>query len=488
MKLNVKKTIYVGLAFLVISLFWQIYDNVITKMLINSFGLNQFWSGAIMALDNVLALFLLPLFGYFSDRTKTKYGKRTPYIFLGILFSAILFIGVSVVDSIQLKKLDEEGIPPIVTEVRTIDGEETDVYVFDYPGLSETEFLVKEDAQLARSEVVITLTKNNSRILVMFIIVLFVVLVTMASYRTPAVSLMPDVTPKPLRSKANAIINLMGAFGGVVALGLMSFFAHDYESYILLFTLVGVLMVLGLAVFMLTVNETKLLAQYHEELKEYNLEDDEISEETGEIVEEKLPKDVRRSFLLIIASIVFWFMAYNAATTKFSIYAQNVLDMGFTLPLLVANAAAIISFIPIGIIASKFGRKKTVLVGITILLFAFILGTITTKNTKFLIFFTMSIAGIGWATINVNSYPMIVEMARGNNIGKYTGYYYSASMAAQIVTPILSGLLMDELGMKVLFPYSLVFTVFAFMTMMFVKHGDSKPIPKSKIEVFEDLD
>lgn len=480
MKLNVKKTILVGVAFLIISLFWQVYDNIIAKMLINSFGLNQFWSGAVMALDNVLALILLPLFGALSDRTKTKFGKRTPYIFFGVIIAAILFVGVAAVDSMQLKKLEEESIPPIVSEVR--DGEE--VYIFDYEGAPVKVFSDKEDAQLARSEVVLEVTKNHSINLILFISILFFVLVAMATFRTPAVSLMPDVTPKPLRSKANAIINLMGALGGVIALGTMSFLAKDFESYVMLFALISSLMVILLAVFLGTVKEPKLLEQVHEELKEYNIEEIEDESSSGD----RLSQEVKKSFLLIIVSIIFWFMAYNAATTKFSIYAQTVLDMGFTLPLLAANAAAIICFIPIGIIASKVGRRKTILVGIIILFVAFILGTIATSNTKFLIYFTMSLAGIGWATINVNSYPMIVEMSKGANIGKYTGYYYSASMAAQIATPLLSGLLMDELGMRVLFPYSVVFCVLAFTTMFFVKHGDSKPIPKSKIEAFEDLD
>lgn len=485
MKLNVRKTIYVGIAFLIISLFWQVYDNIIAKMLINSFGLNQTWSGVVMALDNALALLLLPLFGALSDRTKTKYGKRTPYIFFGVIISALLFIGVAIVDSNQLKKLEEENIPPVVTEVRSVNDIEYEVFIFNYEGATQTEFLEKEEAQLARSEAVLELTKSNYSNLIWFVVILFFVLIAMSTFRTPAVSLMPDVTPKPLRSKANAIINLLGALGGVTALGLMTFLAKDFQSYVTLFIIVAALMLLLLMLFLFTVKEPKLLQQVKEELDQYDIEEIEEVEESSE--REKMSPEVRKSFLLIILSIVFWFMAYNAATTKFSIYAQTVLDMGFTLPLLAANAAAIVCFIPIGIIASKVGRRKTILVGILILLVAFLLGTIATRNTRFLIYFTMSLAGIGWATINVNSYPMIVEMSKGGNIGRYTGYYYSASMAAQIATPILSGLLMDSIGMRVLFPYSIVFCILAFTTMLFVKHGDSKPIPKLKAEAFEDL-
>ena len=479
MKLNNKKIIFVGLAFLIICMFWQVYDNIIAKMLINSFGLNHTWSGVVMALDNVLAVVLLPIFGNLSDKTKTKFGKRTPYIFIGVIVSAILFMGVAFIENMQQKQIEEAGIEGVV---EVIDENDPNYGMFEYDG---TFYIEKDDAADVRANDIIVITKNNKIYLVLFIIVLFFTLIAMASFRTPAVSLMPDVTMKPLRSKANAIINLMGTVGGIVALIFMSFLAKDYHSYIPTFALLAVLMLSLLVVFMFKVKEPKLVKEMEEESKLYG-----ISEEEVETVETQadMPKDVRKSFYLILASIVFWFMAYNAATTKFSDYATNVLNMGFTIPLLIAQAAAVISYIPIGIVASKVGRKKTILVGVLILFAAFLLGSIATKDTTILIYFTMTLAGIGWATINVNSYPMIVEMSKGSNIGKYTGYYYTASMAAQIVTPIFSGILMDLIGRRVLFPYSVVFCAFAFITMMFVKHGDSKPIPVKTVEAFEALE
>lgn len=476
MKLNNKKIIYVGFAFLIICMFWQVYDNIIAKMLINSFGLNQFWSGVVMALDNVLALFLLPFFGNISDKTKTKYGKRTPYIFFGVIISAILFVGVSVVDSYQQSYIEENGVEAIV---EVIDEEDENYGKFLYKGNYYDE---KDAAADVRSQEVYSLTKSKLIYLILFIAVLFLTLIAMASYRTPAVSLMPDVTVKPLRSKANAIINLMGTAGGIIALGFMTFLAKDYHSYVTTFLVLAILMIILLVVFMLKVKEPKLVKEMEDESKLYGLEEVETSEEDDN---HDMSKDVRKSFYLILISIVFWFMAYNAATTKFSDYAGNVLNMGFTVPLLVAQATAVISYIPIGILSSKFGRKKTILVGVCILFLAFLLGTIATKDTTVLIYVTMALAGIGWATINVNSYPMIVEMSKGSNIGKYTGYYYTASMAAQIVTPMLSGYFMDKLGRRVLFPYSVIFCVLAFISMMFVKHGDSKPIPVKTIEAFD---
>ena len=595
MKLNTKKTIFIGLAFLIICMFWQVYDNIVAKMLINTFGLNQTWSGAILALDNIFALFLLPIFGILSDKTKTKIGKRKPYILVGTILASIFFVGVAVFDNIQMKKLVNEEHVQEVIEIndKNFDSYELDgkldknntlnkydgYYYFDYDysneevleffsdkeslikyfklsedDMSQEEFenvknkllsseklnefddffklsyeerislengkrvyqdkfdaledaianniiasdkkdelllelgikefyLDKEEAVQTRSVLVWKYTKSNIGYLIGFIAILLLTLVSMAIYRTPAVSLMPDVTPKPLRSKANAIINLMGTVGGIISLILMTFLAKDYNSYIGLFIVIGLLMIALLTIFNFKVDEPKLVEEMHKEEESLGIAEEEVSDG------EEMSKPVRKSFILILCSVIFWFMAYNAATSKFSVYAGDVLNMGYTIPLLFANATAVISYIPIGIIASKYGRKKTILVGVLILLFAFFLGCIATSKTTFLIYLTMGLAGIGWATINVNSYPMVVEMSKGNNIGKYTGYYYTASMFAQIITPILSGVIMDlAKTMKVLFPYCVLFCILAFITMSLVKHGDSKPIAKKNIEVYEELD
>jgi MFS family permease len=479
MKLDSKKTILVGFAFLTISMFWVVYDTIISKLLINSFGLNQTWSGVLMALDNMLALVLLPLFGLWSDRTKSKYGKRTPYIFFGTIIAAIVIVGVGIVDYYQLMAVEGAGIGPVLGTTEA---------GYTFLG-SDLLYSTKELATVARRNLIFNnITSVNPTLLIVFIGVLFIALIAMSLYRTPAVSLMPDVTPKPLRSKANAIINLMGTVGGMISLGFMTFLAKDYQSYIPAFVVLAVLMLGFLAAFMFTVKEVKWVKENNELMVREGLMDEKEAEEILEGKEEKMPKDVRRSFLLILASVVLWFFAYNAATSKFSVYATDVLNTGFTLPLLVANLTALITFIPIGIIATKIGRKKTILIGIGILTAAFVLAIFLTEQTALLIWVTMALAGVGWATINVNSYPMVVEMSKGSNIGKYTGYYYTASMAAQIFTPIISGALMDWLGMRVLFPYSTVFIIAAFVTMYFVKHGDSKPIRQGNLEALAGAD
>ncbi|MFA5542412.1 MAG: MFS transporter [Bacilli bacterium] len=493
MKLDYKKTLYIGLAFLIISMFWQVYDNIIAKMLINSFGFNQTISGFILALDNIVALALLPLFGALSDKTKHKKGRRTPYIFYGVILSSILFIGVAVMDSYQIQAVQDAGVPH-VEEMINVDDEvygykvgDNEYYFRGLEGEEEkTLYNYKQDALNDYQGQARAVSKANPMYLVGFLAVLFLVLLAMATYRTPAVSLMPDVTPKPLRSKANAIINLLGTLGGLISLGFMTFTAKDYQDYILTFIILAALMLTFLTVFMLKVKEVKLV----EEFEKDNFDDLQVERA---LPNEKMPKDVRKSFILILASVLFWFMAYNAATSKFSVYSGNVLNTMFTTPLMVAQAVAALSFIPIGMISHKVGRKKTILVGIVILASAFLIGSFLTEASRGLIYITMGMAGMGWATINVNSYPMIVEMSKTSNVGRYTGFYYTASMAAQIITPVLSGLVMDGffidsigVDMRRLFPYSVVFCTLAFITMSMVKHGDSKPIVKSKLEAFAD--
>lgn len=505
LKLNIKKTICVGFAFFLISMFWQVYDTVIAKILIDSFGLNQTISGVVMALDNIIAVILLPIFGKLSDDTNTKWGKRTPYIVVGTVVAAALIIVIGLIDKAQITHLAANGIEPIITEtvknipvvVKDFGNGKIDPNNFEWVTLTEENikyflyegvpYATKDAASYFRSLDVAVIRQNNILTFVAFIGVLFFVLLAMASFRTPAVSLMPDVTVKPLRSKANAIINLMGSAGGIIALGFLTFLAKDFQSYLLVFIILSVLMIVALGVFLFTVNERKLVAEMHQEAIENGIETaEEAKMDEDKTVKSKMPKDVKKSFVLILASIVFWFMAYNAATSKFSVYATNVLDTGYSTALLVGQAAAIIAYLPIGIIATKIGRKKTILIGICELFTAFILGTFATPNTSFFVYIVMALAGIGWATINVNSYPMVVEMAKGSDVGKYTGIYYTASMSAQILTPILSGALMDAINMKVLFPYSALFCALAFTTMFFVKHGDSKMEKKDAKQMLED--
>jgi Na+/melibiose symporter-like transporter len=285
---------------------------------------------------------------------------------------------------------------------------------------------------------------------------------------------MPDVTVKPLRSKGNAIINLMGTAGGILVLVLGMIFATSkiYMKYTVYVIAVCAIMLIGLIVFIFTVKEQRWASEMIEDSKKYGL----IEEETTEGGSRSLSKPELTSLLLILASVALWYIGYNSITSKYSVYASNELGFDYNLTLIIAQAAAVIAYIPVGIISSKFGRKKTILAGVVMLASAFFIGHFINPGVSQAIMYPVFIlAGIGWATINVNSFPMVVELAKGGDIGKYTGYYYTASMAAQIVAPILSGLLYDIFGMrKVFFIFGTIFVIFSFITMFFVKHGDSK--------------
>lgn len=482
LKLNMKRTFLVGLAFMSIMLFWTMYDTLVAKMLVDNFGLNQTFSGFIMALDNILALFLLPLFGRISDKTRTKLGKRTPFIIIGTLAASILFVSIAFFDLYQQIAVTKHGF----SLIESIGTAEDPLYRFTLGTEVYTDkvrsALATERAQLIFQQV----TKQQPGLLIGFIVVLFFVLVAMGIYRSPAVSLMPDVTPKPLRSKANAVINFMGTMGGAFAYVLVFLLASspifDKTGYVATFATTSLLMLLLIAIFVATVKENAWYKEMVEITEKYHLDsldiDDEGLDVSQHIDDEKMPKDVRRSFILILSAVVLWFMGYNAATTKFSVYAFNHLGLEqFSLPPLIGIITAALAFIPIGYISQKIGRRRMILFGIVVLTIALGSAVFITDETKVLMYIIMGLVGISWASINVNSYPMVVEMSRHGNIGVYTGYYYSASMSAMIITPILSGALMDITGWyPVLFIYSAVFMGLAFIPMYFVKHGEPAPV------------
>ena len=436
MKLDTKRTVLLGFAFLSICAFWQMYDNLVPLILTNTFHLNETLSGVIMASDNVLALFLLPLFGGISDRCRSRLGRRRPFILFGTLAAVVLMLGL-----------------PLIAD--------------------------SYHAQAAPFKIYL------------FISLLGCLLVAMGTYRSPAVALMPDVTPKPLRSKANAIINLMGSIGGIVYLIITTFLyktkSDTYISYFPLFAIVGGIMLAALLVVMLLVDEPKLAAQqraYEEAHPEDNL-----ARETGS--GEELPPEVKRSLAFLLASIALWFISYNGVTTWFSVYAQNTWGMSLgqaNTCVTIATAGAIVSYIPIGTVASKVGRRRTIRAGVMMLTTCFTAAfvyTMLSDTFSPLLYVLFILLGVGWASINVNSLPMVVEMCRSAEVGKFTGLYYTFSMSAQIVTPIVAGWLLDHVSSKALFPYAAIFSFAAFLTMGMVKHGDNKVDAKRGLEAFD---
>ena len=440
MKLNYKRTLLVGLAFLSISAFWQMYDSLVPKILTETFHLDETWSGIIMACDNIFALFLLPLFGSLSDKTNTKIGRRTPFILVGTALAVILMNILPVLDN----SYSAEAAP--------------------YKLFS-------------------------------FIIVLGLLLISMGLYRSPAVALMPDVTPKPLRSKGNAIINLMGAVGGILYLGVTAVMYPNskteglaHVNYQPLFIVVSVIMLAAIVILFLTIREPKLSAEnraLEAEHPEWNLAKDDGSGN------EVLPKPVKKSLGFLLASIALWFAGYNGVTTWFTVYIGKVMGEGVggaSRCLLVGTAGAIVSYLPIGMLASRFGRRNMIRFGTILLTCCFAAGYFLTTafdSINLPMYVVFLLVGLAWASINVNSLPMVVEMCRGSDIGKFTGYYYTASMTAQVITPVLAGTLLRVVGYDILFPYAAFFAACSFVTMCFVKHGDVKVEAKRGLEAFD---
>lgn len=450
MKLNYKRTVLIGLAFLSICAFWQMYDSIIPLILQNTFGIGETLTGAIMAADNVLAIFLLPLFGALSDKTDIRFGRRMPFIVTGTVLAVIFLMLLPIAD-------------------RQVN-------------------------------------------VVLFIVSLFALLVSMGLYRSPAVALMPDLTPNKLRSKGNAIINLMGAVGGVYTLIMIKLLVGkgDRPDYMPLFVSVAALMVISVGILVITISEKKIEAKVAAEIKAYEdstglkvetedtIEEEQLleaeknssDENKGKTVKMQMPPEVKRSMAFLLTSIFLWFTAYNAVTTAFSRYTKVVWHLeggGFADCLMVATVAAILSYVPIGNLAGRIGRKKTILVGIVLMSICYF-AAIFVGQYHGLVNVAFAVIGIGWAAINVNSYPMIVEMSKGSDIGKFTGTYYTFSMAAQILTPILSGFLLENVSYRTLFPYAFVFSVLAFITMAQVRHGDARPDKKKSLLENFDVD
>ena len=517
MKLNYFRTILVGFAFFLISAFWQGYDTL-PITLTNKFGMSQTLSGFIMTLDNILALVLLPLFGAISDKCKAKMGRRKPFILIGTILAVCTLFTLTLVDNAQLGRLSEVSDIDNPAALTTIyeakkdtvlvnpnakfgeDGKYklSDLYTLEEftqikseipneenPGKMKTNEEYVNFVVPARQSYISDITAGDPSMMILFVAVLLMVLVSMSLFRSPAVALMPDVTIKPLRSKANAIINLMGTAGGILVLltGMIIGTGKPYNqlmSYTPYYGVIIGIMLLALVIFMLTVKEPKWAAQMEQKSIELGLEE----EEDKSAPQRKLSKSERWSLVLIVLSVFLWYFGYNAVTSKYSVYASNILAMDYNTTLLIAQGAAIVAYLPAGIVASKIGRRKTILAGVVMLTTAFGLAAFMNAGSSVLVMNVLfATAGIGWATINVNSFPMVVEMCTGSNVGKYTGYYYAGSMAAQALTPTLCGKLMDATGsMRVLFPYAAVFVALAFVTMFFVKHGNAQVESKKGLE------
>ncbi|MBP5161418.1 MAG: MFS transporter [Spirochaetales bacterium] len=425
LKLNKKRTFLIGFAFFGILLLWQVYDSwcptLLTEIIKTKLGTAdelevQWLVGIIMACDNLAALILLPIFGSLSDKTHTRIGKRMPYILVGTFVSAVAF--------------------PFIP-------------LFFH------------------------LNKIGAMIAMMAIVLLF-----MMMYRNPAVALMPDITPKPLRAKANGIINIMGYFGGAFATVLGMVFVlskylkgeHNLMTIELPFVIASVLMVISALVLFFTVKENKI----EEEIKD-ELEEGERQAAIADPVDDNKPMSKANRIMLfaILGAEFLWFMSDNALGTylnNYVFYAMGAATSNTSMMVIAGGLASVIGFATAGFIADKVGRKWTISAGLSLtvlglILMCFIKASTTVLDSGLkafpkLLLVVWVIKGYGMALVHNCSFPMVVELCSSKKIGKFTGYYYASSMAAQTVTPVLLGLILRASGAwRVLPIYATVLTV-----------------------------
>ena len=407
MKLNVKQTLLIGFGFFASSIAWSIYNSFVPPLL-EKYVQTTTLIGLIMTIDNVFGVIFQPLFGDLSDRTRTRFGRRMPFILIGLPICALLFIAV-----------------PWTTALWSM----------------------------------------------MAVLVVFNLI--MSFWRAPMIALMPDFTPRPLRSKANGLINLMGGIGSLIAfvagswlLTLGNKTMGEERGMAMPFLAVGLLMIVAFFVLLFFVREPKT-AQ---------------AAEAPEEPEAKMGlagiKGVGKSLILVLLAIFFWFSGYNAIETFFSLYVSNHMGLDVAqAPMLLAffSVTFIAMAVPAGLIATKIGRRKTILIGLGLLIPLFPVLTFVTNLWVFRAL--MLFGGAMWAMVNINSLPMVLDMGALTRAGRMTGFYYFFSFGASIVSPILYGVIRDlTKDYSTLFWYGGVAYLAAFICMLFVKHGESTAV------------
>ncbi|MBL8967562.1 MAG: MFS transporter [Spirochaetaceae bacterium] len=457
-KMDYRKAILVSLPFFAITIFWQAYDTIMPQMLAYHFGLSSSVLGMIMGLDNLVALVFLPLFGVLSDRVHSRLGRRTPFILWGTIGGAVCFVLMAVADNRQLAGLVAAGIPGKYAAA-------TDA--------AAKAAVLGEIGQIQRA--------NPGNFVLMLVALLFGVFL-MSLFRSPATALSADTFIRPLRSKSNAVLNIMGGIAGVVFLVLNKKMASLYGGFFTLILCSSLMMLVGLALYMLFVREPKLVKQVEEDNKRFGIE----TGDDGKRVDGKLRPDVRKSLFYILAVVVFMYMGYNAFSTHFSVYAIKQLGMtpsGISGPLLIRVVSVLVFCIPSAMLSTRIGRKMTARIGLAIVCVTIASVYFLTPSTARLIGPIFAVFGFGFALVSVNMGPMVVELCSDADVGRYMGYYYLATTAAQIVTPAFAGVFIDKVGQRSLAVYSALFALLGFAATFFVKHGDSKPVGVNAADV-----
>jgi MFS family permease len=401
-KLDVKKTLFLSFGFFASSIAWSVYNSFVPQILAG-FITSTTLIGFIMTFDNIFGVIFQPLFGKLSDNTRSRFGRRMPYIFIGLPVCAAAFTLIPHMGSLWL---------------------------------------------------------------LMAVIIIFTAV--MSAWRSPVVALMPDITPGPMRSQANGIVNFMGGVGSLIA-----FFAGGIlfkaGGFPLPFLMASVMMLVALVVLALFVREPKQAYEPEEKSKKADIK--------------QLGKDEKKSLLLILFGVFFWFTGYNAVETFFTLYATNTLGMdagGASMTLSIFSLTFLIFAVPAGYIAVKTGRRKAILIGLAglVALFFPMIFLANVWAARICLF----LGGFFWALVNINSLPMVVQLSGDEKVGAFVGYYYFFSFSSQIVSPVLFGFIRDLVGhYKVLFLYACIAFALAAISLFFVRHGEDAPVSATEV-------
>ena len=412
-----KRTAIASLPFMGMISFWQVFDGLVPKMLTGTFGLDNTVTGVVMALDNIFGLFLLPWFGIMSDRCRSRLGRRTPYILAGSAVAAV-------------------AVPMIAVA-------------------------------------------NNLGSLPLLIAMILVTLVAVCAYRTATIAIVADITPRPLRTKGDSVDKIVGYAGTGAMLVAISTLVPSvaHPDYLPVFLLQGVVIAVSAIVFRVFLNERATVAKMHDESRAMGIDEDQVEASDDDRAggkERVTDPGLRRSIAILLAAIFFYYMSYNAMTTNISRYASDFFSMqggSYAIINIVTIAGGLISYVPVANLSLKYGRKRVALVMGTLMV---ICPTLMWLSPSFspLYYVLFLLMGASLGAVDLCVYPMIIEDCGAASVGRYSGYYYTVSMAAQVVTPILSGRIMDVAESQ-LFLYVAVtgFAMCVFIAL--ARHGNS---------------
>lgn len=423
-RLNYGKTFLLGFGFFGVMVIWAVYNAFVPLFLANKFGLDAAVIGFFMTLDNIAALFLQPVIGSISDRTRTKIGRRLPFMLTGAPLAGIAF-----------------AFAPLVA----------------IPMLN-----IPENARLP-----------------LFVVCTMTFMISMAIWRTPVVAFMPDVTPSRFRSQANGVINFMGGIGSITAFLIGGKLYELNPAYP--FWLASLLVVVAVLLVFIFIREPKVYENNP------NIEKPNLWKSLAQIFREKQHNAIR-----IFLAIFFWFVAMNAIETFFTLFANKSLGMSESksVSILTLNSLAfVLMALPAGLIGGKIGRKKTISMGLIVMILIMLSVFFVPETTLVKHVFTLPIlgdvpvvglmlviAGLGWALININSLPVVVDLTDAVQIGTFTGLYYLFSTLAAIAGPNINGWIVKLTGdnYSSIFIIGPIFMLAALICVLGMKAGEAK--------------